>query len=223
MSALLHLVRHGEVTNPNDIVYGSLPGYGLSTLGVEQARKVGRYLGPRPVVAIWSSPLERSLRTAEEIASRSGIPVRVDPGLTEWETVDHWQGHPWHGLSERFPGQLEAYLDHPDQLEFATETLSELADRVAEVARRLDREHPHGDVVIVSHQDPIQAGRLRLRGLPLGRLHDDKPGHGAVITLRPGTTWVEETMWSPGDTPGFGDHADLRAVQDAGQPAPEPA
>lgn len=213
MSALVHLVRHGEVSNPDHVVYGTLPAYGLSTLGVEQARKVGRYLGPRAVVAIWSSPLERSLRTAEEIAARSGVPVRVDPDLTEWETIDRWRGHPWNEIPAKFAGELEAYLDHPHDLSFASETLDELADRMAAVAKRLDHEHPHGDVVIVSHQDPIQAGRLRLVGASLDQLQRDKPGHGAVISLRPGSTWVEETIWTPGDTPGFGEKADLRAVR----------
>lgn len=225
MSALVHLVRHGEVSNPQEIVYGTLPDFGLSTLGVEQARKVGRYLGPRAVVAIWSSPLERSLRTAEEIANRSGVPVRVDPNLTEWATIDLWKGHSWSELPKRFPGQLEAYLEHPHDLDWADESLDALADRMASVARRLDQEHPHGDVVIVSHQDPIQACRLRLLGSPLSDLHDDKPGHGSVITLRPGTTWVEETMWTPGDTPGFGEKADLRAVKAGADPTggPSPA
>lgn len=212
MAALVHLVRHGEVSNPDQIVYGTLPVFGLSTLGVEQARKVGRYLGPRAVVAIWSSPLERSLRTAEEIAARSGVPVRVDTDLTEWAVVDRWRGSKWGEIPAKFPGELEAYLSHPESLDFGSETLSELADRMAAVARRLDTEHPHGDVVIVSHQDPIQAARLRLVGASLDQLHDEKPGHGAVVTLRPGTTWTEETAWSPGDTPGFGEKADLRAV-----------
>lgn len=219
MSALVHLVRHGEVSNPSNVVYGSLPNFGLSTLGIEQARKVGRYLGPRAVVAIWSSPLERSLRTAEEIAARSGVPVRVDPDLTEWNTVDRWRGHTWTAIPREFPGELEAYLDHPEALDFGVESLAALAERMAEVARRLDVEHPHGDVVIVSHQDPIQAARLRLIGSPLSNLHKDKPAHGAVVTLRPGTTWVEQTLWSPGDTPGFGEHADLRAV--AGDDSPD--
>lgn len=221
MAALVHLVRHGEVSNPDQLVYGTLPDFGLSTLGIEQARKIGRYLGPRAVVAIWSSPLERSLRTAEEIAARSGVPVRVDPDLTEWETINQWRGHPWGEIPSKFPGELEAYLEHPHTLGFATETLEDLADRMATVARRLDREHPHGDVVIVSHQDPIQAARLRLLGSPLDQLHDDKPGHGAVITLRPGNTWIEETIWTPGDKPGFGEKADLRAVA-AGDDPPEP-
>jgi probable phosphoglycerate mutase len=219
MSALVHLVRHGEVSNPGNVVYGTLPNFGLSTLGIEQARKVGRYLGPRAVVAIWSSPLERSLRTAEEIAARSGVPVRVDPDLTEWNTIDRWRGHTWTEIPAQFPGELEAYLEHPESLDFSVETLADLAERMADVARRLDGEHPHGDVVIVSHQDPIQAARLRLIGSPLSKLHEDKPGHGAVVTLRPGSTWVEQTIWSPGDTPGFGEHADLRAV--AGSDRPE--
>ena len=95
MAALVHLVRHAEVDNPAHLVYADLPGFGLSPHGIEQARRVGRYLGPRPVVAIWSSPLERALRTAEEIASRTGVPVKVDPGLTEWAVIGRWKGHAW--------------------------------------------------------------------------------------------------------------------------------
>lgn len=212
MAALVHLVRHGEVTNPDNLVYGSLSGFGLSTLGVEQARKVGRYLGPRPIVAIWSSPLERSLRTAEEIAARSGVPVRVDSALTEWGLSERWEGHPWAALSSAFPGELEAYLKHPENLVFSPESLEDLAARMAAVSRRLDSQHPHGDVVLVSHQDPMQAARLRLIGSDFDGFHDSKPDHGSVVTLRPGDTWREETVWNPGDTPGFGERTELRAV-----------
>lgn len=212
MAALVHLVRHAEVDNPDHLVYGTMSGFGLSPHGLDQARRVGRYLGPRPVVAIWSSPLERSLRTAEEIAARSGVPVRVDHDLTEWALSDRWKGHPWSAVSEAFPGELEAYLEHPQTLDFIDESLTELADRVAGVARRLDEGHPHGDVVLVSHQDAIQAGRLRLIGSELTALHDGKPGPGSVVTLRPGTAWQEETVWEPGQSPRFGEKSDLRVV-----------
>jgi broad specificity phosphatase PhoE len=218
MAVLVHLVRHAEVDNPTHLVYADLPGFGLSPHGVEQARRVGRYLGPRPVVAIWSSPLERSLRTAEEIAARSGVPVKVDPDLTEWRLAGRWKGHTWQELPQTFPGELEAYLEHPDRLSFGDETLDELADRMASAARRLDSEHPHGDVVIVSHQDPIQAGRLRLLGVGLDGLHDDKPGHGAVVTLRPGTAWRVETVWEPGESPRFGEKSGLRVMHPSQTP-----
>jgi broad specificity phosphatase PhoE len=212
MAALVHLVRHAEVDNPDHLVYGDLPGFGLSPHGVEQARRVGRYLGPRPVVAIWSSPLERSLRTAEEIAGRSGVPVKVDEHLTEWLVGARWRGHSWRDIPVKFPGELEAYLEMPDRVDFGEETIQDVAVRMSDVARRLDIEHPHGDVVIVSHQDPIQAARLSLVGSGLGNLHLDKPGHGAVVTLRPGPAWVEETVWEPGESPRFGDKGGLRVL-----------
>ncbi len=218
MAALVHLVRHGEVDNPDYLVYADLPGFGLSPHGVEQARRVGRYLGPRPVVTIWSSPLERSLRTAEEIAARTGVPVKVDPDLTEWRVVGRWKGHTWRDIPQNFPGELEAYLEHPESLPYGDEPLEVLADRMAATARRLDLEHPHGDVVIVSHQDPIQAGRLRLIGSPLSQLQQDKPGHGAVVTLRPGPTWRLETVWEPGESPRFGEKSGLRVLHPSQSP-----
>ncbi len=216
MAALVHLVRHAEVDNPGHVVYSDLPGFGLSPYGVDQARRVGRYLGARPVVAIWSSPLERSLRTAEEIAARTAVPVKVDPGLTEWRVTSRWRGHTWRDLPEAFPGELEAYLETPEKLPFAEETLDHLADRMASTARRLDVEHPHGDVVIVSHQDPIQAGRLRLIGADVSGLHDEKPGHGAVVTLRPGAVWREETVWEPGEAAVAGEKPGLRVLTHPG-------
>jgi broad specificity phosphatase PhoE len=224
MAVLVHLVRHAEVDNPDHLVCGSLPGFELSPHGLEQARRVGRYLGPRPVVAIWSSPLQRSLRTAEEIAARSGVPVRVHPDLTDWSLMDRWRGHSWDSISNLFPGELEAYLEHPQRLEFIEEQLGEVAERASAVARALDEEHPHGDVVIVSHQDVVQALRLHLAGASLATFQDEKPPNGGVVTLRPGTTWREETSWGPGDTPRFGERTGLRMVTSAGSPeGPSPA
>lgn len=218
MAALVHLVRHAEVDNPDHLVCGSMPGFDLSPHGLEQARRVGRYLGPRPVVAIWSSPQQRALRTAEEIAARSGVPVRVHPDLTDWSLMERWKGHPWNTISSRFPGELEAYLSDPAGVDFVDEPLGAVAERVAAVARALDHEHPHGDVVIVSHQDSIQAGRIFLTGAALSSLHEDRPSNGSVITLRPGPAWREETSWEPGDTPRFGEKGALRVVTTSGAP-----
>ncbi|MGH8911723.1 MAG: histidine phosphatase family protein, partial [Acidimicrobiia bacterium] len=113
MAARVHLVRHGEVHDPDHMVYASLPGYGLSELGIAQARSAARYLGRQAVVGVWSSPLERALRTAEPIAARVGQSVRVDPNLGEWGLMDHWAGTSWDDLGEVFPGELERFLERP--------------------------------------------------------------------------------------------------------------
>lgn len=222
MAALVHLVHHAEVDNPHNLVVGSTSGFGLSPHGVEQARRVGRYLGPRAVVAIWSSPLEPALRTAEEIAARSAVPVRVDEDLRDWGLLGRWEGHPWPHISSTFPGELEAYLADPWAIDFVDETLTEVADRVTAVARRLDETHPHGDVVIVTHKDSMQAARLRLVGSDRNRFHEDLPAPGTVITLRPGPSWKEETTWTPAESPRFGEKSDLRVVPSE-DPTPSPA
>lgn len=193
----MHLVRHGEVENPDHLCYASLPGFHLSDLGVRQAREAARYLGSQPVVAVWSSPLDRALETGAAFAARFGLPVHVDDRLTEWKMADGWAGLGWEALPEERPGQLEAYLAHPHDMAFAQETLAQLADRMTGVITDLSNRYGVGDLVVVSHQDPVQAARLSLTGRSIAGLHQNKPQHGTVVTLRPGTPWAEETSWTP--------------------------
>lgn len=197
MAARVHLVRHGEVENPDHLVYASLPGFGLSLAGVEQARAVARYLGRQPIVSVWSSPLERALRTAETIGARIGQPVRVEPDLIEWQLMDRWAGVCWDDLPERFPGELEALLERPFDLPFSPESLEQLAGRIGGTIRRLEALHPHGEVTVVSHSAPIRAAVLELTGEPLTSFRRVEPAHCSVTTLRPGSAWKIETTWSP--------------------------
>ncbi|HKX75277.1 MAG TPA: histidine phosphatase family protein [Acidimicrobiia bacterium] len=192
---LVHLVRHGEVDNPQGLVYGALPRFGLSIRGQRQAELAARHLADRPIAAVWSSPLERALRTAEVIAHPHGLAVKVDNTLVEW---DHqgWTGLRWDHLPVERPGQLEAYLADPTQLDFAGESLDELARRIEQAIGRAADITP-GELVVVGHQDPLQAGLLQLTGRPLHQLHQDPPQHASIITLRPGTPWIELGRWLP--------------------------
>jgi broad specificity phosphatase PhoE len=197
MASLVHLVRHGEVENPQGLVYASLQGFGLSEAGRSQAAAAARHLGSQPVVAVWSSPLERGLETAGIIARRFGVPVRADDRLAEWKLLDRWAGKPWATLDTSFPGELEAYLEHPHQLGFSSESLSSLANRIRGTVELLAEQHRDGDIVIVSHQDPVQAARLSFAGRDLSNLHTDKPGHCSIVTLRPSASWADLGMWTP--------------------------
>lgn len=197
MANHIHLVRHGEVENPDNLVYASLEGFGLSERGRIQAKEVGRYLGSAPVVAVWSSPLQRALETAAPIAGRFGLPISIEPDLIEWRLLDRWIGSGWPTLDEDHPGELAAYLADPTRLDFADETLRGLAERMTSAIKSIDGRHPAGDVVIVGHQDPVQAARLALTGRDLKTLHTDKPHHGSVMTLAPRDSWKELVHWFP--------------------------
>src|SRR5450755_1361467 len=86
----VHLVRHGEVENPHGILYGRIPGYGLSEDGRVMAKAAADFLAPRDVTVLRSSPLERALETAEPLDTQLGLPPTVDDRLIEpW---NHFEG-----------------------------------------------------------------------------------------------------------------------------------
>lgn len=192
----IHLVRHGEVENPERIVYADIPGFRLSKRGRLEAAAAAQHLGSLGVTAIYSSPLDRACETADIIAAVTGAPIRPREDLTEWHVARRWKGVAWEDLPRKFPGEVEAYVNHPTNLPFAEESIEDLGLRVAEAVREIAAAHPYG-AVVVSHQDPIQAGRLVLLEEPLERLHEDRPGHCEVLTLAPGSPWRQIAHWKP--------------------------
>ncbi len=195
-AAQTFLVRHGEVLNPDRVVYADLAGYPLSDRGRSQAAEAASLLPPRSKIV--TSPLQRAVETAGIIAVELDATMEVDQALTEWRFATRWAGNRWEALDDAFPEELDAYLDHPDRLPFGDESLDALAERVVGAILR-HRDAADGPLVIVSHQDPIQAGRLSLTGRPLIDLHQDKPAHGSIVTLEGmgATRWIEREFWSP--------------------------
>ena len=89
-TTVVHLLRHGEVENPKGVIYGRIPGFGLSEDGRMMAKAAADYLAERDVVAIFTSPLERAKETAEPLAERFSLEPVVDERLIEpW---NHFEG-----------------------------------------------------------------------------------------------------------------------------------
>src|SRR5689334_12557013 len=85
MTTAVHLLRHGEVHNPDRVLYGRLPGFRLSDLGIAQAEVAAQFLAQRPVGYLVSSPLERAQQTAAPLAALTGCDVAIDERLIEAE------------------------------------------------------------------------------------------------------------------------------------------
>ena len=197
MLGRLYLVRHGEVANPRHVCYGDLPGFGLSPTGRAQAEEAAAYLTAAGADLLVASPLQRAAETAQIIGRRLGLSACNDPALTEWRLGVRWNGVVWEDLPAAFPGELEAYLEHPDDLPFSPESLAAAGSRVVALVDGLGRRHPGATAVLVSHQDPVQAARLLLTGGDLADLHRRKPGHAAVLTFVPDAPWREAAWWEP--------------------------
>jgi broad specificity phosphatase PhoE len=82
-TTVVHMLRHGEVYNPQKILYGRLPGFRLSDLGVQMAKADAQALAEHDVTYVVASPLERAQQTAEPIAAQFKLPVAVDDRLIE--------------------------------------------------------------------------------------------------------------------------------------------
>jgi broad specificity phosphatase PhoE len=175
----IHLMRHGEVHNPDGVLYGRLPGFHLSDLGRHMAEIVADELAHRDVVVLVSSPLERAQETAAPIAARHGLPITTDERVIEatnffeGRTFGHGDGALWRVKNLRL-------LRDPRRPSWG-EPFDELADRMlaaVEDARDLARGH---EAVIVSHQAPIWTLRRRLEGKRLW--HDPRNRQCGLASL----------------------------------------
>ncbi|MDQ2749787.1 MAG: histidine phosphatase family protein [Actinomycetota bacterium] len=170
----VHLLRHGEVFNPDRVLYGRLPGYGLSDLGIAQAKLAAEFLAARDVGHLVSSPLERAQQTAEPLAAALGLDVVIDERLIE--AANALEGRRVAGGKGLFTDPSNwKYFRNPFTPSWG-EPYAEIADRVlcaARAARDAARTAgPGKDAVCVSHQLPIVIARRAAEGRRL--FHDPR-------------------------------------------------
>jgi broad specificity phosphatase PhoE len=80
---VVHVLRHGEVYNPGKILYGRLPDFHLSELGLQMAKAAAQHLSDRDVTHLVASPLERAQETAEPFAAQFELETAADTRLIE--------------------------------------------------------------------------------------------------------------------------------------------
>jgi broad specificity phosphatase PhoE len=167
---VVHLVRHGEVHNPDRVLYGRLPGFGLSQRGIEQAELAARFLAERDIGCIVSSPLERAQQTAQPLARKLGLPVAIDERLIE--AGNHLEGKQVAGGQGllRDPSNWK-YFRNPLRPSWG-EPYIEIVQRVLAATRDARDAADGHDAVCVSHQLPIWVTRRYAEGQHL--YHDPR-------------------------------------------------
>jgi broad specificity phosphatase PhoE len=162
-TTVVHLLRHGEVFNPEKVLYGRLPGYRLSETGEAMAQAAAEWFAEhRPITHLVSSPLERAQQTAAPIAAALDLPVVIDDRLIEAGNAFEGlrvgvgdgalrQPQHWWKLRNPFrPSWGEPYVEIAARMVAAVEAARDAARGSA--------------AVCVSHQLPIWTLRLHLEG-----------------------------------------------------------
>lgn len=179
-TTLVHVLRHGEVHNPEGILYGRRPDFHLSDLGNRMAQRIAESIGERDIVHMVSSPLERAQETAAPLAAVRGLTPELDPRVIE-------STNKFEGIS--FGAGAKTLLKHPEMWRHLYnpfkpswgEPYEEMAARMmAAVHDARDAARGH-EAVIVSHQLPIWT--LRLHAENKSFLHDPRKRQCTLCSL----------------------------------------
>ena len=152
MTALrLLAIRHGETAWSREQRFAGARDVPLTDRGRRQSEALAAALADTPVVAVYTSPLERARASAEAIARPHRLDVRVEPAFREM-AFGAWEGLTREEVAASAAGAMETWRQAPDRIvPPGGEALGAVAARVAEATARLIATHPGATVVLVSH------------------------------------------------------------------------
>ncbi|WP_124711519.1 histidine phosphatase family protein [Gordonia insulae] len=173
------MMRHGEVHNPDGILYGRLPGFRLSDSGRAQATKVADALADHDITAVFASPLQRAQETATPIAGAHGLSIITNDELIEADNV-------FEGLKVSVgDGALSKPRHWPKMRDPFTPSWGEpyiqLAHRMLAAANKARDAARGHEAVCVSHQLPVYTLRRFLEGQRLW--HDPRRRQCSLASL----------------------------------------
>ena len=185
MTTIIHLMRHGEVHNPAQILYGRRPGFFLSEAGKAQAHAAGGWLADKPLTAIYSSPMERARQTAGIVASYlPELPPATDERIIEVSTP--YEGQP---IADLAAMGWDLYTGNQPPHEVPGTVLERVLDFFDYVVKRYSGQSvaavAHGDILVFAwlhaqgvEPEALMKDRLRVYALPV-----DYPATASIMTF----------------------------------------
>ncbi len=138
----------------------------LTERGWEQARAAAERLAGAGIAAIYASPLQRTMQTAEALAERMGVEIVADERLAEYDFGEAISGLRWDEIRDQFPEIIEAlgredseYPRYPGE-----EGRAAFSARVSEAMAEIVERHAGDSVAVVTHAGPIVAYVLESLG-----------------------------------------------------------
>ena len=168
---VVHLMRHGEVHNPGGVLYGRLPEFHLSDIGIRMAERGAEWFADRDVVHLRCSPLERAQQTMAPLASRfPDLKVITDGRVVE--AGNQFEGKVFSANATTLADPRSWWrLRNPLRPSWG-EPYREIVSRMrAAIADAAEAARGH-EAVIVSHQLPIWMARMDAVGRSL--IHDPR-------------------------------------------------
>ena len=178
------MVRHGE-TEWNKL--GRFQGHqdiNLNERGLAQAKETAKAAADWGLVAIYTSPLARTVQVAQEIAKVTPLPVSQEPGLMELSLGD-LEGVTGQEMREGWPEVFAAWRSNPEQVSMPNgESLAQLRNRAWRSILQIEQKHSaDASVVVISHNFAIRSIIGELLGVPLENFHRMSLSLASVCTF----------------------------------------
>lgn len=170
MSSTVHVLRHGEVENPNKILYGRQPGWYLSSRGQEMAATLGEWSKSIDLGALHVSPLQRAQETAAPIAAAHNMAITTDERLIEAANIFEGKSFELGSGVLKHPSSWR-HLYNPWRPSWGEPYVEQINRMLAAVFAAKNAANGK-DAICVSHQLPIWILRSAIENRRL--LHDPR-------------------------------------------------
>jgi probable phosphoglycerate mutase len=183
------MMRHGEAeNNVRHILAGRELEYHLTETGKKQVTSTANSLKSIPIDAIYTSPVVRTVETAEIVSETVGVDYAVDERLIETD-MGSIVGMGYNDALEKYGNIfLGFYRDDPMLKNLRVERFSAIKERVGSMLDYVAEKHPDTNVLLVTHLDPIKAAITRILDLKAESLFNTAIKNASLTILRHGSS-----------------------------------
>ncbi len=158
MKTTVYFIRHGAVANPENVLYGRLPGFPLSMEGRLMAEKLAKLFSKKEISAVYTSPQLRCRQTARPLALFLNLPFHLSRLIQE-------VGSDFDGIGKDEFEKIEPDIsDSKALLNYRRESVEDVQQRMTLFVKRMTKRYPGLTIAAVSHGDPIVILRAFLEG-----------------------------------------------------------
>ena len=161
----IYVVRHGQTAWNLEEVFRGRMDIPLDETGKKEVHLAGEALKDETLHAIYSSPLSRSMETAENIAKFQNIEVKpleaiIDISYGEWEGVSLAE------VQKKYPDLCALWLKEPHKVRFPNgESLEQVRVRTQNAIENLLEKHENENIALVAHRVPNKVISCALLGI----------------------------------------------------------
>ncbi|HUT75473.1 MAG TPA: histidine phosphatase family protein [Armatimonadota bacterium] len=194
-SAVFYLLRHGETAWNREEVFRGRADVPLNERGRAQAAAIADALAHQPLAAVYASPLQRALQTAQPVAAACGLEVQVDQRLTDLDFGD-WEGVPLREAPERWPELFARWKREPGGVVFpGGEGLPVVRERAMAAIAEIAARHRGETAAVVSHRVVTKVALLAMLGLDESHFWRIRQDNGCLNRVERGDDgWVVVTI-----------------------------